>query len=99
MILKAKHKKILLDIFTKKLVTPASILAFGSRVNGDATSGSDLDLVIKANNNKPLSISELSNIKDELLESNIPFLVDVLDWNRIPRYFQENIQRNYEILQ
>lgn len=99
MILKSKHKQILLDIFAKYLTIPASILVFGSRVNGDATNGSDLDLVIKTTDNTKIDIENLTTLQQKLTESNIPFLVDVLDWNRIPDYFQENILKNYEILE
>lgn len=99
MILKSKHKQILLDIFAKYLTVPASVLVFGSRVNGDATNGSDLDLVIQTKNNQPIETNALITLKNKLSDSNIPFLVDVLDWNRIPDYFQENILKNYEILQ
>lgn len=96
MILKNKHKKILLDIFNNTISIPINILAFGSRVNGDSINGSDLDLVIKAE--QEIDIDELISVKENLTESNIPFLVDVLDWNRIPDYFKENILKNYEVL-
>jgi predicted nucleotidyltransferase len=98
MILKLRHKQILLDILKNTLTTPAIILAFGSRVKGDATNGSDLDIVIRNKDNTPLDIKELVDLKENLTESNIPFLVDVLDWARIPDYFKDNILKNYEVL-
>ncbi|WP_201340443.1 nucleotidyltransferase domain-containing protein [Isorropodon fossajaponicum symbiont] len=57
-----------------------SIGCFGSRVNGDACNGSDLDLVVKTKDDKPLDFEEFMHFKDDLKESNIPFLIDVLDW-------------------
>jgi predicted nucleotidyltransferase len=98
MILKNKHKEILLDIFNNTLSNSFNILAFGSRVNGDATNGSDLDLVVKTTDNSNLNIDEFYKVKNKLKDSNIPFLVDVLDWQVIPDYFKDNILKNYEVL-
>ncbi|MDC9715135.1 MAG: nucleotidyltransferase domain-containing protein [Gammaproteobacteria bacterium] len=98
MILKNRHKEILLNIAQHNIQTPINIWAFGSRVNGDACNGSDLDLIIRTKDDKPLDFQEFVNFKEGLTESNIPFLVDVLDWNRIPDYFKENISKKYEVL-
>lgn len=98
MLLKKKYKEDLIKIFRNNLNLNFELLAYGSRVNGRAHSGSDLDLVIKTDNNQPIDTNNLIALKNKLSESNIPFLVDVLDWNRIPDYFQKNILKKYEIL-
>jgi predicted nucleotidyltransferase len=98
MLLKNRDKQILKDTLQSNITQGIDALVYGSRTNGRAHSGSDLDLVLKTKNNKPLDITEFMNFKESLRQSNIPFLVDVLDWNRIPEYFQENIKKNYEIL-
>lgn len=98
MLLEKEDKKILLEIAQKTLKESIEILAFGSRVNGNAHDCSDLDLVIRKLDNTKLNITELSNFKDVLMNSNIPFLVDVLDWGRIPQSFKDNINKQYEIL-
>jgi predicted nucleotidyltransferase len=89
----------LLDIASKNIKTPIDILAFGSRVNGDSCNGSDLDLVIKTKDNKQLDFKEFIDFKESLRDSNLPFLVDVLDWGSIPNSFKENINKKYEVLQ
>lgn len=82
----------------QNIKTPINLWAFGSRVNGDACNGSDLDLVVKTKDETPLDLNEFMQFKEDLQESNIPFLVDVMDWGRIPDTFKENIKKQYEVL-
>ena len=98
MILREKDKKEIKKLAYKTLKTPSEIWAYGSRVNGDAHDTSDLDLVILTQSRKKLNIDELMSFKDSLQESNIPILVQVMDWNRIPKSFHDNILQNYEPL-
>lgn len=98
MILREQDKIIIDNIARKTLKTPLEIWAFGSRVNGDAHDTSDLDLVILTKLKKRLNIDELISFKDALQKSNIPILVQILDWNRIPESFHKNILSNYEVL-
>lgn len=72
--------------------------AYGSRVKGSNFEASDLDLVIKSNEQSPLSLDELIEFKQTLQDSNIPIVVQVLDWERIPQAFQDNILGAYEVL-
>lgn len=75
------------------------VLAYGSRVNGTAHDSSDLDLVIKSKDGEPLDISRLVDLKEAFQNSNIPILVDIRDWARIPDYFKEEIDKLfYEII-
>ena len=79
----------------KSYVPNYVILVYGSRVNGTAHSASDLDLVIKSNDGEPLDISTLVDVKEAFQNSNIPILVDIRDWARIPDYFKEKIEKMY----
>ncbi len=85
-------------IARETLKTPLEIWAYGSRVNGDAHDMSDLDLVIVTESKKRVDIDEFMGFKDALQKSNIPILIQVLDFNRIPDSFHENILDNYEVL-
>ncbi len=98
MLLKNKDKTMLLNILKQDIRANVEVRVFGSRVNGRAHSGSDLDLVLCSKDKRPLDADEFMRFKDSIKKSNIPFLVDVLDWNRIPDYFQDNINQQYEIL-
>jgi len=92
-----KDKQAIIDIANKTIKTPSVILAYGSRVNGDSHDTSDLDLVIKSDSNDKIKIEQLLEFKNKLKESNIPIIVQVLDWYRIPESFHKNINLNYEV--
>lgn len=97
MILRQKDLQTLKDIFAS-VGTPLEVWAYGSRVNGTAHEGSDLDLVVRSEDLTRLDIDILFEIKDKIRESNIPVLVELLDWARIPASFQSNIQNRYEVI-
>ncbi|MCB0266504.1 MAG: nucleotidyltransferase domain-containing protein, partial [Calditrichaeota bacterium] len=80
------------------LTMPVEVWAYGSRVNGTAHSGSDLDLVIRSQNLTPLPIDVFINLQDSIRESNIPILVELQDWARLPERFRRNIEQQYEVL-
>lgn len=96
MLLKDKYKQMLLDIFSQ-LTIPVEIWAYGSRVKGTAHNGSDLDLVIIAKDGKKISIDILVELKEKISESNIPILVELFDWARLPESFHKNIEACHEV--
>ena len=98
MLLREKDNVAIINFAKQTLKTPLEILAYGSRVNGDAHDMSDLDLVLLTESRKKLDINELISFKDILQKSNIPILIQVLDFNRIPDSFHKNILDNYEVL-
>jgi len=98
MILRDKDKNKIIEIAKNTLQTPVEILAYGSRVNGEAHECSDLDLALVSLEQKPLPINELVDFKEALSDSSIPILVQVLDWYRIPEYFRTNIEQQNELL-
>ena len=69
------------------------VLAYGSRVTGTAHDGSDLDLVTRHLHNPLLPVQNLAEARDAFSESNLPILVDILDWARIPDRFRKEIER------
>lgn len=73
------------------------VRVFGSRVNGNASRYSDLDLAIVGKEKIDWRIIE--ELKDEFSESNLPIMVDVLDWNAISEEFREIINQHYEVIQ
>ena len=88
---KDEYLKELKDIFTK-YCPKAEIWAYGSRVKNDCHSGSDLDLVIKSFNEDNKFVYEL---KDLLNDSDIPFLIDIQDFEKLPKSFQDEIKKEY----
>jgi uncharacterized protein len=79
-----------------KRTFPKSVVwAYGSRIDGTAHEGSDLDLVIKDYGQKDAYLFEL---KEELQQSNIPFLIDIFEFNKLPESFQKEIEKNYVVI-
>ena len=93
MLLRDKDKEIIISIAKKTFKEKVTIWAYGSRVNGQAHDMSDLDLALIAKDK--LDIGEFMNFKEALTDSNIPILIQALDWHRIPPYFHKNILDNY----
>lgn len=97
MLLKSKYKQMLLDLFSE-LTIPVEVWAYGSRVKGTAHDGSDLDLVIMGKDGKMIPIDILVELKEKISESNIPILVELFDWARLPESFHQNIEACHEVL-
>ena len=74
------------------------IWAYGSRVNDDSHDASDLDLVIRSIDLKPLDWRELMEFKEKIRDSNIPILIQAFDWAKLPESFHANILKKYELL-
>ncbi len=88
-----RHYKIIKEILAKFLPYK-KVLAYGSRVKWNASETSDLDLVVFNATQK-----EIYEAKEEFDESNIPFIIQILNWETIPQDFKENIEQKYHILQ
>lgn len=88
--LNPKHAETLRKIF--ELYCPdAEIWAYGSRVNGNCHNGSDLDLAVIDFNDPRKCISELKQL---INDSNIPFLIDIAEYHNLPLSFQNKIKKN-----
>jgi len=98
MILRAKDKLQICAIAARIFQEPVEIWAYGSRVDGTAHDTSDLDLVVRNKALTRLDIDEFIDFKEALTNSNIPILVQVMDWGRIPQSFHKNILLAYEVL-
>ena len=97
MILREKDRLALVDIFST-LFIPVEVWAYGSRVNGSAHDGSDLDLVIRDKELKGLPIEIYTHLVETIKNSNIPILVELRDWNHLPKNFHDQIVLQYEVL-
>lgn len=68
----------------------ATLLAFGSRVRGGAGPWADLDLCVRGP--APLPWAQLETLREDLADSDLPFVVDLLDWHRLDPAIQAEIQ-------
>ncbi|MGA2077294.1 MAG: nucleotidyltransferase domain-containing protein [Terriglobia bacterium] len=73
------------------------VRAFGSRVSGTVKKYSDLDLAVVAPGR--LKPDTLRHLKEAFEESDLPFRVDVLDWDDVSPEFQNVIAKDYEVVQ
>ena len=82
----------------KNTYPEGEVWAYGSRVYGDeqtAHNGSDLDLCVKSfgvENGDIVRLRELFN------ESNVPFLIDIFEYDLLPKVFQEEIARKHIVI-
>lgn len=97
MLIRPKDLESLIVIFESATV-PIQVWAYGSRVNGRAHNGSDLDLVIRTQDNSKLPIEVLQPLLDKIKYSNIPIIVELFDWQRLPESFHKNILAQHEVL-
>jgi len=77
----------------------AEIWAYGSRVNGDYYDASDLDLVVRQPEELSRQQLNLGVVIDAFSESNLPIIVQLVDWARIPSDFHDEIIAKYAVIQ
>jgi type I restriction enzyme S subunit len=97
----------MIDVSAEHLETVRKILAaqvpgrevraFGSRVTGSAESTSDLDLAVIGEGRLDRRSKML--LREAFEESNLPFRVDVLDYNAISADFRTIVDEQYEVVQ
>ncbi|GHS93432.1 hypothetical protein AGMMS50276_03890 [Synergistales bacterium] len=90
-----KERTMILDII-KTHAPDCEVRVFGSRYKGNNRPYSDIDLVFVGN--EELNVSRIGDIRESFEESNLPYRVDVLDWNATSEKFREVINRGYEVI-
>lgn len=95
--LRNKDKEKLIGIFSD-FPLQYEVWAFGSRVNGDAHEGSDLDLVIRTCDLQPLPADVYNTLQNRIRESTIPIIVELFDWARLPKRFLPAIEARHEVI-
>jgi predicted nucleotidyltransferase len=97
MLINEKYKQILLQIFND-ISEPVEVLAYGSRVAGNAHDGSDLDLTIRRFDKQPISTENFLTLIKKIQDSNIPIMIDLHDWALLPETFHQQIEKQHEVL-
>jgi len=90
-----EHLEIVRDIL-RRHVPGCEVYIFGSRTTNSVKKYSDLDLVIIGK--EKLSGNVMHSLINDFQESDLPFRVDVMDWNTISKEFQKVIEKNHKIL-
>lgn len=76
----------------RSLLPGVEILAFGSRIRGDAKEYSDLDIALKSEN--AISLRVLVQLEESIAESQIPFKVDLTDFSMVDDDFRKIILKS-----
>lgn len=82
----------------QQYIPEARVLVYGSRVKGDCYEASDLDLVAQLSEQEK-KMYVLGDLRDAFSDSNLPIIVQILDWDEIPESFREEINTCYVELQ
>lgn len=77
----------------------AEVWAYGSRVTGGGHEASDLDLVARNPTDPGLELPGLAVTKAAFMESPLPLRVDIMDWARLSKAFQQQIKKGYVVVQ
>lgn len=85
-----------LSALLRRFIPGVAVWAYGSRVKWTARHKSDLDLVAFA---PPAQRPQVSELKEALAESNLPFPVDLHVWDDVPERFREIIRKEYVVVQ
>jgi len=80
-----RHMKLVKNILSQY---PYSFYAFGSRAKGNPKKFSDLDVCFF--DSIPLHIQ--SKIEEDFENSDLPYKVDFVDWNKCSEDFRKSIQ-------
>lgn len=78
----------------RREVPGVEVRAYGSRVNGTARRYSDLDLALVAE--EKIDRRRHEALRGAFSESNLPIMVDVVDWNGITESFRKAIGERWE---
>ncbi len=84
-------KDLLLDPLFKK---SATIWLFGSRARGDHQKFSDVDILYSVPDTLNLSSGYISEIKENLENSNFPYKVDLVDINSLAKSYYDNVMKD-----
>lgn len=74
------------------------VWVFGSRSNGTARKYSDLDLAIEFPNKQSFNIKDMLSLQSDFSESDLPWEVDVVDYNSVTDEFRTVIDNEKQPL-
>jgi len=89
-----KYLNLIKDIIKRNI--DCEIRVFGSRVKSMNAKFSDLDIALVSDS--VIDEKILYKIREEISLSDIPIMVDIIDWNTTQEFFQKIILENYEVL-
>jgi predicted nucleotidyltransferase len=92
LVLEDRHLKIIQEILSKY---PYTFYAFGSRARGNPKQFSDLDLCFV----QEIPLKTQIAIESDFEESDLPYKVDLVNWNTMNDDFKKIIEKDLVLLQ
>jgi len=89
--IESRHLDMLKQILSKY---PYKFYAYGSRAKGTARKFSDLDLCYQASIPRKI----IYQIQEELEESDLPFFVELVNWEQMKPSFRELIEKDLTLV-
>lgn len=83
----------------KQWVPHCVVWAYGSRVNGNCHEASDLDLVVRDPHALKNPVKHLSQLKQAFKDSDLPIIVDLMDWSSLPEHYRHEIKKRYVVIE
>ncbi|GAB6189227.1 hypothetical protein JCM30566_09660 [Marinitoga arctica] len=90
--IKEEYFNLIIEIL-RKYMCNCTIIIFGSRITGNSNESSDLDIAIDCG--KKINLTTLFEIEEDFQDSDLPFRVDIIDWQRTSESFKNIILNNY----
>ncbi|MXX15052.1 MAG: restriction endonuclease subunit S [Gemmatimonadetes bacterium] len=87
-----------IEVLLREHVPGVEVWAYGSRVNGESHDASDLDLVLRGPDLERIPSGQLADLTEALEQSNVPIIVQIHDWARLPESFHREIEQAYVVL-
>lgn len=69
---------------------PVRVYLFGSRTTGRTRTGSDCDIGIDPLQDLPVGL--LSRLREDLEESHVPYVVEIIDLSRVDQEFAQKVR-------
>ena len=89
-----EHAAIIRSIL-QQYIPDRTVLAFGSRVNGQVKPFSDVDLAIMGQDSVLPEIR--LHLQEALNDAPLPMKVDLVEFNKLPMTLQQNIQQHHTV--
>ena len=93
-----RHYRDQIEALLREHVPGVEVWAYGSRVSGRSHDASDLDLMLRGPDLKRIPSGQLADLTEALEQSNVPIIVQIHDWARLPESFHREIEQEYVVL-
>jgi predicted nucleotidyltransferase len=88
------HLETVKTILKKHLDPNIMVWVFGSRVVGTSKKFADLDLALQKKDNTSIELKRIISLITDFQESDLPWRVDIIDYNTTSGIFKKNVDEN-----